>query len=148
MMTVLFTCPSCGSGIHVYPSVANKQVSCDICQHQFEATFDQDHEASLLKNCPHCQGFRFYKQKDFNRKVGVILFVIASILAIFTYGISLIVLYIIDFFLFSKLQMIAICYKCSAVFKNVKNINEIEYFDHETNDRTVYGNTHETESNK
>lgn len=137
-MTAQFTCPHCQSSVHVYPQHDANTARCTICEHEFPVQFTKEHEEGHLKSCPQCSYKDFYKQRDFNRKLGVIFFLVASVLSIWTYGISFIVLYLVDYFLFNKLQAIAICYHCSAVFRNVKNLPEIPQFDHEKNDRIVY----------
>ena len=101
LMTVQITCSECGSGVHIYPSGEFKTAKCDVCQHLMPVNFGPAHEEGNLEICPCCDRKDFYAQKDFNRKIGVLLFVFASILAIFTYGISLIVLYVFDLILFS-----------------------------------------------
>jgi hypothetical protein len=138
MMTVHLTCKHCGSGINLVPSLDATIAKCDICSHEQPVKFDQNHTHGILEDCPECQRKDFYSQKDFNRKIGVALFILASILSIWTYGISLIVLYLVDLFLFRKLKYVAICYKCQAVFRGANNIEEIRPFDHEMNDRIVY----------
>lgn len=147
MMTAHFTCKNCGSGIHVYPSLEAGLVKCDVCQHEQAVHFDQNHVDSQLLDCPGCGRKDFYSQKDFNRKLGVIFFVIAAIISTIMlwqgmgpqwYLSTFIVLYLIDFLLFRKLNQIAICYKCDAIFRNVKNIANIPGFDHEMHDRIVY----------
>ncbi len=138
MMEVQITCPSCKSSVEVLPDHLASKVSCDVCQHVINVQFTKDQEEGILKECPVCTRMDFYKQKDFNRKIGVILFVIAAILSIWTYGLSLVVLYLLDLFLFRKLAVVAICYKCQTNFRRVKNIIEIRDFDHEMNDRIVY----------
>ena len=100
MMTVQLTCENCGSGIHVYPDAKADKAKCDICNHEHSVQFSQEHEEGTLKSCPSCGRKDFYGQRDFNRKIGVALFVIAAIASIWTYGISFIVLYAFDFFLF------------------------------------------------
>ena len=137
-MTVQMTCSECGSGVHIYPSGESKTAKCDVCHHLIPVTFDSAHEQGNLEVCPCCGRKDFYAQKDFNRKIGVLLFVFASILAIFTYGISLIVLYVFDLILFSKLGNIAVCYNCQTIFRKVKNISSIGPFNHEMNDRIIY----------
>lgn len=138
MMTVQLTCPECGSGIHVYPDLAAAKADCDVCHHEVPVKFNADHEKGILKDCPCCERKDFYSQKDFNRKLGVILFVIAAILSIWTYGMSLVALWLLDLFLFRRLKPIAICYKCQTIFRNVSNIGKIPGFDHEMNDRILY----------
>lgn len=138
MMEVQITCKSCGSSIEVIPDQQATKVACEVCKEVQEVKFTREHEEGILKECPVCSRMDFYKQKDFNRKVGVTLFVIAAILSIWTYGISLVVLYLVDLFLFRKLAMVAICYKCDTNFRKVKNMEEIRPFDHEMHDRIVY----------
>ena len=137
-MYMTFTCSECGSAVDVYPDQSADKVQCGVCQHEMKANFNEDHEKGIVKECPCCGRKDFYKQKDFNRKIGVILFVIAAILTPWTYGISFIVLYAFDFFLFKKLGEIVICYKCNTIFRQVANIAEIYPFNHEMNDRIIY----------
>lgn len=139
-MTVQLTCPECQSSVEIIPDMNAEKAECDVCKHVMDVKFDQNHEQGILKDCPCCGRKDFYQQKDFNRKIGVTLFIIASILSIWTYGISFIVLYAVDFFLFKKLKYVAVCYKCSTIFRSVNNIGEIYGFDHEMNDRIVYAN--------
>jgi len=138
MMTVLCTCPECGSGIHVAPSLEAKKAQCTICEHTIDIEFNKDHMNGAVKDCPSCKRKDFYGQKDFNRKIGVMLFVIAAILSIWTYGISFIVLWLFDLLLFKKLGWVTICYKCQTIFRNVANQDEIHEFNHEMNDRIIY----------
>jgi predicted nucleic acid-binding Zn ribbon protein len=138
MMEVQVTCSQCGSSIEVVPDVHAYKINCDVCGHVQDIKFTTDHEVGILKECPVCSRMDFYKQKDFNRKIGVILFVVAAILSIWTYGLSLVVLYLFDLFLFRKLSMVVICYKCRTNFRKVMNIADIRDFDHEMNDRIVY----------
>ncbi len=145
MMEVTFTCEECGSGVHVHPSKDASKIQCSICHHESEVKFDENHEAGILKDCPCCERKDFYSQKDFNRKIGVILFVLAAIgfVVVSTYYgwyglLCFIGLWLFDVLLFKKLKFIAVCYKCNTIFRNVKNIKDIPGFDHEMNDRIIY----------
>jgi hypothetical protein len=138
MMEVQITCKNCGSGIEVVPDTAASKVDCDVCSHVQEVKFTEDHVAGILKCCPVCERQDFYKQKDFNRKIGVLLFVVAAILSIWTYGLSFVILLVFDVVLYRRLPFVAICYKCITNFRKVKNISEIRDYDHEMNDRIVY----------
>lgn len=146
-MTVQFTCKNCSSGIHVYPSASSDKIQCDVCQTIQTVSFDSEHERGILKICPQCARKDFYGQRDFNRKLGVIFFILAALIStvMLWYGLhplwylsTFIFLYAIDFVLFRRLAQIAICYKCETIFRNVENIKEISNFDHEMNDRIVY----------
>lgn len=138
MMEVTFTCPECQSGVHVFPKADANTADCGVCEHKFPVHFKKEHEEGIVKCCPMCERQDFYSQKDFNRKVGVALFIIAAILSIWTYGISFIVLYLFDFILHKKLGNIVICYKCDTIFRKASNRDEVPGFDHEMHDRIVY----------
>lgn len=138
MMEVQITCSNCGSSIEVHPNKDSSHVDCTVCKHVTDVHFTQEHEEGVLTACPVCSRQDFYKQKDFNRKIGVLLFVIAAILSIWTYGLSLVALYLVDLFLFKRLGMVSICYKCNTNFRRLKNQDQIRDFDHEMNDRIVY----------
>ena len=137
-MTVQITCPECRSSIHVYPQQDAERVCCPICKMESKVHFLQSHEKGELDVCPVCDRKDFYQQRDFNRKIGVSLFVLAAILSIFTYGISFIVLYIFDLILFKKISTIVVCYKCQTIFRQAKNTAYFTPFNHEMNDRIVY----------
>lgn len=138
MMEVTLTCSKCGSAIGILPSREVNMAGCRVCENQMAVSFTHDHELGRLLQCPCCQRRDFYSQKDFNRKMGVLLFVIAAILSIWTYGLSFVALYLVDLLLFKKLKKIAICYKCQSIFRNALNTGDIGEFNHEMNDRIIY----------
>lgn len=138
MMEVQITCKKCGSSVEVLPDRNAHKVQCEVCQEVQDVKFTKEHEEGILKVCPVCERQDFFKQADFNRKIGVLLFIIAAILSIWTYGLSLVALYLVDLFLFKKLSFVAICYKCQTNFRKIKNMADIRDFDHEMNDRIVY----------
>jgi len=140
MMSVQITCPNCTSSIEVLPDHNARKVDCTVCQHTMDISFTAEDEKGILNRCPVCSRQDFYKQKDFNRKIGVALFVVAAILSLWTYGLSLVALYLVDLFLFKKLSLVAACYKCNTNFRNVTNMADIRNYDHEMNDRIIYNN--------
>ena len=77
-MTVTLTCPECGSGVAVYPSPGATGTECDVCNHHIPLSFDSSLEKGMVEQCPCCQRKDFYQQKDFNRKIGVALFILAA----------------------------------------------------------------------
>jgi hypothetical protein len=138
MMTLQITCPNCKSSVDVYADDHEVVTDCGVCGHHIPLKFTAAHAQAKLESCPVCERQDFYKQKDFNRIIGVSLFVIAAILSIWTYGLTLIALYLVDLFLFRKLNMVAVCYKCSTNFRGIANMGQIHDFNHEMHDRIVY----------
>ena len=115
-----------------------ERVQCTICSREQKVSLHEKHLHSLLESCPSCGEASFYTQKDFNRKIGVILFIIAAVASLWTYGLSFVALWLVDCLLYKKLKKIAVCYKCQCIFRNVLNIDDLPPFDHERHDRTVY----------
>ena len=109
MMDIQITCKECGSSVDINPTLDASKAQCEVCQHVTPVKFTPAHLQGRLEECP-----------------------------VWTYGISLVVLYLLDVFLFRKLSMVAICYKCQTNFRHLTNMNEIRDFDHEMNDRIVY----------
>jgi DNA-directed RNA polymerase subunit RPC12/RpoP len=116
-----FPCSQCGNGCDVnLRDGAVAGVQCRRCGHAF--SLDAEAESALLSHrpverCVLCGCREFYVQKDFNRVIGVILVVIACILAPFTYFLSLLVVTLLDVFLFRKLSLVTVCYGCEGVYR-------------------------------
>ena len=66
------------------------------------------------------------------------MFVIAAILSVSTYGLSLVALWLLDLFLFRRLGNVVVCYNCQSIFRGVRNEDNTPEFDHEVHDRIVY----------
>ena len=137
-MEVTITCPACGSAVSIYPSSSASSALCNVCQHEIPTHFTLRHEKGFLDDCPACGRKDFYRQKDFNRKIGVGLFIIAAILSVWTYGLSLVILWLLDLFLFRRLGSVVICYNCQSIFRGIREEEKIPEFDHEMHDRIVY----------
>ena len=138
-MEATLTCSGCGSAISVRPSLEARLAKCRVCAKEEDIRFDAMHMDAVLKTCPRCGCGDFYCQKDFNRRLGVALFAVAAVLSIWTYGLSFVVLWLADLYLYRVLGKVVVCYKCSTVFRRVGNAGDIAPFDHEKNDRIIYG---------
>jgi hypothetical protein len=72
-----------------------------------------------LERCPICAGYEFYRQRDFNRRLGLALVILGALLAWPTRGLSLLVVAIVDLALYALLPRITICYRCEAIFRGL-----------------------------
>ncbi len=70
-----------------------------------------------LSACLHCGLDRLYVQKDFSKKAGLWVFVVAAILSVPTWGLSLLAATIIDGLLYYLLGDATLCYGCGAVHR-------------------------------
>ena len=71
-----------------------------------------------LDRCPVCGCEHLYRQKDFNKRLGVALVVVAVVLAYFTFGLSLLTIALVDWLLFPRIQEVGICYQCKATVRS------------------------------
>lgn len=85
-------------------------------------------ENKSLTQCPLCGAAHLYRRKDFNQKLGIGLIVLGVALAYFTYGISLLLVTLIDFFLFKRIKEVGVCYQCGALFRQSSLIASLEPF--------------------
>jgi len=70
--------------------------------------------ARRVDRCQRCGYERLYVQKDFNRKIGLAVFVVAALLSVPTWGLSLLAATIIDLALYFALGDVTLCYACGA----------------------------------
>lgn len=102
------TCPGCGRG------------------HPLRLT-DPLRRANAIPHCVVCDCPKVYTQKDFNRTLGVGIFVAGAVVSLVLYGFDLIwqamaVLLgcaVVDAVLYKLLPEVTICYKCHAQYRQV-----------------------------
>tara|TARA_B100001146_G_scaffold202232_1_gene194004 strand:- start:2063 stop:2458 length:396 start_codon:yes stop_codon:yes gene_type:complete len=100
---------------------------CNDCNKSNLFEFDLD-----FSECPVCGCKHLYYKKDFNQAVGCIIILIGALLVPWTYGISLIVLSIIDFLLYRRIKDSVECYQCKSEYKNMAVPKGLNSFDHHT----------------
>ena len=93
-----------------------------------------------LRGCLACGHPELYTQKDFPRKVGIGIVVVAAVLAPFTpYYASLFVAAILDWLLFLFAPNVVICYVCRAKHRGFLRNPKHPSFDREIEERLRYG---------
>jgi hypothetical protein len=71
----------------------------------------------VLTRCASCGLDRLYVQKDFNKKAGLWVFIVAAALSVPTWGLSLVAATLIDLVLYYWLGDATVCYGCGAVHR-------------------------------
>jgi len=74
----------------------------------------------MLERCGVCGHDKFYLQKDFNPRLGLLIFAIGVIFSYHTKFISLFVATAIDFILYYIIPTVTICYQCRAIYRGFK----------------------------
>jgi len=96
-MEVTAKCPKC----HNWQVFTPPPDACPKCGGALMA-----HRTEAFDQCPVCGAAHLYRQKDFNRKLGVGLVVIGVILAYWTYGLSLLAVTLIDWLLVRRVGQV------------------------------------------
>jgi len=112
MISVGRECEFCGqyARVEILPGTPP---ACPVCQKTWPAV----HSDFLFESCPFCKCRQFYVQKDFNQAAGCLIMLFGIILVPLTYGISLPVFALVDWFLFRRVPTIAVCYRCGCEFR-------------------------------
>jgi len=102
-----------------------KGLTCSTCLHPEHLNSQID-----FSICPVCGCGQFYRKKDFNQALGCSIILIGAILVPFTYGLSMLVFALLDYFLYRRIKDTAACYKCRSEFKEITVPRELEPFNH------------------
>lgn len=127
---VEFICPNCEAEIvyDVQDQVA--EVRCGNCGETTRLSLSENvRKGHSVDQCCVCEGHRFYVQKDFNPRLGLLIFLIGVIFSYHTYGITLFVASGIDFVLYKILPTVIICYNCRAIYRGFENGSKFKPYD-------------------
>ena len=115
------TCPDC----HFFTEIV---ATCPRCGRKLLEFITREFETDgTLVQCPVCGCGHLYRQKDFNRKLGVAILLAGILLAYWTYGISLLIVTLLDIWLYHRIPEVGCCYQCGAQFRG-KTVQALEPF--------------------
>jgi ribosomal protein S27AE len=96
-----------------------------------------------IKACPVCGCPDLYRQRDFNRKIGIGIIVVGAVISIgagvlispwLTY-ILLTAFALVDFLIYRRVPECVVCYHCQAIFRGYPGTAEVETFDLNISDK-------------
>jgi len=117
-------CVACGNANQSYAVGAG--VACNTCAVTVVVS-DQHRD---LRECAVCESTRLYRQRAFNRFLGIVVVAVGAALVPFTYGISLPVVFLIDLMLYRRVAEMAVCYLCRAEYRGIQVPKRILPFRH------------------
>ena len=130
-MTVEFVCSNCDKDNLADLSLAAGTIKCPHCSHATTPSLSTSmKKGGKVDRCVVCDKIRFYVQKDFNPRLGIIIFAIGVIFSYHTYGLTLVVATLIDFILYKVLTTVTICYNCRAIYRGFEEDPSHRGFDH------------------
>lgn len=127
-MEILTDCPRCKARVEVTDAKAEH---CG--EPLFPYATDRFISEFFLNQCPSCGAAHLYRQKDFNRKLGIGLVVVGIFFAWWTYGVSLVLVTLIDWWLYRQVGEVGCCYKCPTQFRGPQ-ISRLPAFNLELHD--------------
>jgi hypothetical protein len=118
--SVAFLCEGCGREVVQAVAPGAGPAPCPDCG-RASPGFARDWDATRpLARCLHCGLDRLYLQKDFNKKAGLWVFIVAALLSVPTWGLSLLAATLIDLALYYALGDATLCYGCGAVHRGFR----------------------------
>ena len=116
-------------------------LSCPNCAEQIEIDLQgwSAVEPRHVVFCLLCGCRHLYAQKDFNRALGCVLVAIGALLVPWTYGLSLVVLAVVDLVLYYRLSESVVCYQCDTVYRDARPGPRQNEFDLLKHDVLKYG---------
>lgn len=132
MRSVEFVCERCEKDNRVELAGETVRLVCRHCGHERSVKLSKSMQAGgPVDRCVNCDRIRFYVQKDFNPRLGLLIFFVGVVFSYHTYFISLAVATLIDFILYKVLKTVAVCYHCRAVYRGFEEDPNHRGFDHE-----------------
>ena len=125
-MRITLRCPSCDSALPVDAATAPVEVACGGCSEALPLTVTDEVRADrAVDACPLCQGRDFYRRKDFDPKLGLVVVIIGALISAGFYWVGLdLVAYgvlgaavLIDLFVYGRLKDLMVCYRCHTEFR-------------------------------
>ncbi len=99
----------------------HQELACAHCSHHRPMTpaghNDAGEPLDPLEVCLSCGSDKLFTQKDFNRKLGLLIVIIGAVLSPWTYGLSLVACMGIDYGLYHFVPEITVCYACDAIHR-------------------------------
>ena len=140
-------CPECENGIFLYEQPKPGLVPCKRCGKGREAVGKGELDAQgAISRCGFCDCVEFYRQKDFNTKLGlwITAAILGSALVFFLkdwlktgFGI-LVAGALLDLALYFGLSDFVICYNCRAIYRGLPINPKVEGFDLKIHDRYAF----------
>lgn len=141
-MQIRFNCPHCDLPLRLSRWKSFESLKCPRCQKIIETYVDEKAKKEhLLDHCLACDAGELFRQKLFNRNLGIGIVVVGVILSVFLLffpaespwfnpTVPLIVVALIDVLLYRFLPSMIVCYVCDAEHRGFKVTQDFQLYDH------------------
>ncbi len=124
-MIIRFRCPGCRTELE-FDDLSQQRSPCPVCDRQVTLQVtDAMRGRNQVDRCALCDCETVYVQKDFNRTLGVGIFIAGAVISLVLYGFDqvwwafavLLGCAVMDGLLYRLLPDVTICYKCHAQYR-------------------------------
>lgn len=121
-MRIRTQCRECGLPFKARIEATTDELPCPNCGHALPVASEgwSDEPPRSVEVCPLCSSKHLFRQKDVNRILACLLVVIGVIFVPWTYGLSLVVLSLVDLALYYRLSEAPVCYRCDTVYRDAR----------------------------
>jgi len=131
-MNVEFLCPHCRAENRA-ADLPREDFVCKKCGQKVRLPMSaESRDSGLIERCAVCGKNGFYLQKDFNPRLGILIFAIGVLFSYHTKFLSLFIATAIDFILYYVLPTVTVCYQCRAIYRDFKENPQHQGFNHVT----------------
>jgi len=134
---IRFLCPHCKRELE-FSDLSQDESPCPLCEQPIALHItERMRRDNQVDRCAVCEGGKVYVQKDFNRPLGVSIFVVGAVLFLLCAWKNRLIegtlvwaaFALADALLYKFLPDVTICYKCYAQYRNVALNPENEPFE-------------------
>jgi hypothetical protein len=134
-------CRSCGLPFPATIDRGARELVCPQCgvARAIASEGWSDQAPREVEICPLCGCKHLYRQRDMHRAWGCALVALGAALVPWTYGLSLVALGLLDFYLHRRLRNAVVCYRCDTVYRDAVPLERQGEFDLLKHDVLKYG---------
>jgi len=141
-------CRECGLPYRATITSASSELPCPNCgkARPIAATDWRDstpESPGTIDVCPVCDCRHLYGQRDVNRALGCALVLLGAALVPWTFGLSLLAFGLLDLWLYRRLPLVPVCYRCDTVYRDARPLPRQGEFELLKHDVLKYGKTWE-----
>ena len=131
-MNLEFLCPHCRTENRA-GTLPAEDFRCANCGQSVALRLSAESQAAgMVDRCAVCGTSGLYLQKDFNPRLGILIFAIGVLFSYHTKFLSLFIATAIDFVLYYALPTVTVCYQCRAIYRACKENPRHQGFNHVT----------------
>jgi len=136
-------CRDCGFPFRAELAPEMRELACPNCGKSREVAAGawSDGPPGAVEACPLCGCRHLYRQRDVNRALGCLIVLVGAALVPWTFGLSLPAFGLVDLWLYRRLPLAVVCYRCDTVYRDARPLPRQGDFELLKHDVLKYGKT-------